>query len=234
MGVCVEINRKLPFDQKNLDEFFGGGIEYKSLTNIYGPPGSGKTNIALLSCVSCIKKGKKVIFIDTEGGFSAERFSQISGDFEKFSKNIILIEPKTFDEQNKVVKDLEKKCDNKIGLIVLDSLVNLYRLVLDDENFQKINRMLSSQLAKLSKISREKDLPVLITNHMYSGNNGTQPVSRDITKYWSKCLVELIKLDKGKRVAILKKHRSMPEGKEIHFKITNEGISPAEKKFKLF
>jgi len=230
----MEISKRLPFDQKPLDELLNGGIEHKSLTNLYGPPGSGKTNIALIAAISCIKKGKKVIFIDTEGGFSPERFSQISKDFEKFSKSIALIEPKTFEEQCKVIHELEKVLDDDVGLIILDSLVNLYRLELEEDNFQKINKMLSGQLAYLSKISREKDLPILITNHMYSTNGGTQPVSRDITKYWSKCLVELIKLEKGKRVAIIRKHRSMPEGREVHFQITEDGILPADKKFKLF
>ena len=230
----LEISKKLPFGQEPLDELLSGGIEHKALTNLYGPPGCGKTNIVLIATNSCIKKGKKVIFIDTEGGFSPERFSQISKDFENASQKIILIEPKTFEEQDKVITELENKFDNDVGLIVLDSLVNLYRLELDEDNFQKINKMLSTQLAILSKMSREKDIPILITNHMYTSNGGTQPVSRDITKYWSKCLVELIKLDKGKRVAILRKHRSIPEGKEVHFKITQDGVVPAEKKFKLF
>lgn len=229
----MEKNRKLPFGQEPLDGFLDGGVEHKSLTNLYGPPGSGKTNLALLVAMSCISRGSKVLYIDTEGGFSPERFSQITGDFEKFSRSMILIEPKTFDEQDKTVMSLNKKLEG-VGLIVLDSLVNLYRLELDDENFQKVNKKLSAQLAELSKISRERDIPVLITNHMYSDNSGTQPVSRDITKYWSKCLVELVKLEKGKRIAILRKHRSLPEGREAHFQITENGITPAEKKFKIF
>jgi len=47
-------------------------------------------------------------------------------------------------------------------------------------------------------------------------------VGGDILKYWSKCLIEL-KNDNGKRKAILKKHRSLPE-KELSFQIFNEGI----------
>jgi DNA repair protein RadB len=182
----------------------------------------------------CREERKKVIFIDTEGGFSPERLSQICKDFDKFSRKIILMEPKTFEEQDKAIKDLEKVIDGQTGLVVLDSLVNLYRLELDDDNFQRVNRKLSGQLSLLSKLSREKDIPVLITNHIYSDNNGTQPVSRDITKYWSKCLVELLKLERGRRMAILRKHRSMPEGKEACFHITQDGIAQAEKKFKLF
>ena len=235
MGVILEINKRLPFNQKNLDEFLDGGIEHKSLTNLYGPPGSGKTNLAIIASVSCLNSGKKVVYIDTEGGFSAERLSQISKDFENVSKKIILMEPKSFDEQEKAIKNLEKISDD-VGLIVLDSLVNLYRLELDNENFQKVNKRLANQLALLSKISRERDIPILITNQVYSDfeKNNIEPVSRDITKYWSKCMIELLKLENGRRVAILRKHRSIPEGREIHFQITQDGIIPAEKKFKLF
>ncbi len=226
-------NKRLPFNNKALDEMLGGGIEYGSLTNLYGPPGSGKTNLAIIASISCVKEGKRVVYIDTEGGFSPERLAQISKDFENVWKNILLIEPKTFEEQDKVIRGLEKFLNN-VGLVVLDSLVNLYRLELDEKNFHQVNKKLANQLAILSKISREKDIPVLITNQVYSDGNGIQPVSRDITKYWSKCLIELVKLEKGRRVAILKKHRSLPEGREAHFQITQDGIISVERKFKIF
>lgn len=234
----MKINKikRLAFNSEPLDELLDGGIEYRSLTNIYGPPGSGKTNLALLASVSCVKDGKKVIFIDTEGGFSVERLSQISGDVNKFSKNIILMEPKTFEEQDKIIKNLEKKTTPDIGLIVLDSLVTLYRLELNQKNFQDVNRKLANQLSILSKISREKNIPVLITNQVYSTfeKNGIELVSRDVSKYWSKCLIELLKFDKGKRVAILRKHRSLEEGKKAEFVITERGIEKPKKKFNLF
>jgi len=228
--------KRLSLNSKPLDELLNGGIEYQSLTNVYGPAGSGKTNLALLASVSCIKNGKKVIFIDTEGGFSIERFSQITGDADKFSKKINIYEPKTFEEQDKIIKDLDKKIDPDVGLIVLDSLVTLYRLKMDKDNFQNANRKLANQLAILSKISREKNIPVLITNQVYSSfdNNAIELVSKDVSKYWSKCLIELMKLDKGKRVAILRKHRSLGEGRSVEFLITEDGIVETKKKFNLF
>lgn len=227
---------RLPFNAEPLDELLNGGIEYKSLTNIYGPPGSGKTNLALLASVSCVKNGQKVIFIDTEGSFSIERLGQLTEEFEKFSKNIILMEPKNFKDQHKTIENLDKKINSDIGLIVLDSLVTLYRLEMDKNNFQKVNRKLANQLSILSKISREKNLPVLITNQVYSDfdNNETEMVSRDVSKYWSKCLVELVKFDKGRRAAVLRKHRSLPEQKKTEFKITEDGIEKSKKKLKLF
>ena len=70
---------------------------------------------------------------------------------------------------------------------------------------------------------------------MYSSfDNGIEIVSRDISKYWSKCLIELVKLDKGRRMAILRKHRSLEEERSVEFVITEKGIERSKKKFNLF
>jgi hypothetical protein len=47
-----------------------------------------------------LKPGGKVIYIDTEGGFSLERVNQISGDLpEMILKNIMILKPVNFTEQ---------------------------------------------------------------------------------------------------------------------------------------
>ena len=48
-------------------------------------------------------------------------------------------------------------------------------------------------------------------------------VGGDIIKYASKCLVELQVVGKNRR-AVLRNHRSLPEEKNIMFKIANSGI----------
>src|SRR3989338_3826200 len=57
-----------------LDKLLEGGYETDVITTIYGPAGSGKTTTCLLAAVSTAtvkeNKDKKVVFIDTEGGFS--------------------------------------------------------------------------------------------------------------------------------------------------------------------
>ena len=35
-----------------LDKLLDGGIEKRNITQIYGPPGSGKTNISLILCLN--------------------------------------------------------------------------------------------------------------------------------------------------------------------------------------
>ena len=50
------------------------GLDPKALISIYGAPGTGKTNLCLLAAADCIKKGGRVVYVDTEGGISVERF----------------------------------------------------------------------------------------------------------------------------------------------------------------
>jgi DNA repair protein RadB len=221
-----------------LDEMLGGGIEVDTVTNVYGPPGCGKTTLCLQASVSCIENGEDVVFIDTEGGFSKERLSQIAstGDNpEEAMDNIILIEPDNFDKQEENLGRLENICEKKdVGLIVLDSLVTLYRLESDGDNIKDVNRRLAQQLSDLSNLSRRNQIPVLITNQIYSDieNGGVELVSRDIAKYQSKCLIELKKFEKGKRLAVLRKHRSEPEGKEEPLVLSDKGFEKPDKKFK--
>ncbi len=210
-----------------LDKLLNGGIESDAITNVYGPAGSGKTNIALTTLISCCET-KKAIYIDTEGSFSLERFQQLGGD-ESHMKNIIFIEPGTWKEQHEKILKLEKIAGNDIGLIVVDSLVALYRLELGEENFHVINKQLATQYSVLSRISRQHKIPVLVTNQVYNykddGGERVELTSRAIAKYWSKALIELKKIDKPNcRVAIVRKHRSLPEGKSIEFEITESRL----------
>lgn len=212
-----------------LDKLLDGGIEDDVITNIYGPAGSGKTNIAIATAISC---RKKVIYIDTEGSFSLERFEQLGG---KDLKNILLMNVHSWKEQSEVITSLEKLAEKeKISLVVVDSLVALYRLELTDKNYQTINKQLATQYSVLSRITRKFKVPVLVTNQVYSKGDDIELTSRAIAKYWSKALVELKKLEKENvRIAILRKHRSLPEGRKIEFEITQDGLK-ALGKFSLF
>lgn len=213
----------------DMNDWLGGGYENDVITVFYGPAGSGKTNLCVLASVEQAKKGGKVVFIDTEGGFSVERMRQIGN--EELAKNILILKATNFNEQREAFnKLLEIK---NISLIIVDSIAMLYRLELgaaasekDDEKIMAINRALARQLRILSEIARKKNIPVLVTNQVYYSFNEPEKihmVGGDILKYWGKCIIELQNAGKGKRKAILKKHRSMPE-KEFSFAITNKGI----------
>ncbi len=216
-----------------LDNILNGGLEMGIITNIYGPPGSGKTNIALCALLRACES-KKAVYIDTEGSFSSERFAQLGGT-QKDMKNIFLLEVHDWEEQHKTVLGLEKLTEKEnVGLIIVDSLVALYRLHMDDTNFSLVNKQLATQYSVLSKIARMQKIPVLVTNQVYTKDDKVELTSRTIARYWSKTLVEIRRLEKDShRVAIVRKHRSIPEGKTIEFKIGAKKLEPMGK-FEIF
>jgi DNA repair protein RadB len=211
---------------KFLDEFLEGGFEADAITTIYGPAGSGKTNLALLSAVEVAKSGKKVIFIDTEGGFSVARLKQLLPDYKKLLDRFMFLRPMSFAEQKQSIERLRELVNNKIGLIVVDTITMLYRLqrsFKEDDNF---NHDLSLQMVWLNEIARKHNIPVLLTSQVYSSmdTNRVRIVGGDILLYTSKCLLELESLHNGQRKLILRKHRSIAGEKEATFEIVEKGI----------
>ena len=233
---------KISAGSYDLNKWLYGGYEAGIITMIVGPPASGKTNFVILASCSLAKKGSKVIFIDTEGGFSVERVKQIVGEgYENILKNILILNPVSFEEQTKIFTNLLNKVKKEnIGLIVVDGMAMLYRLELgdalklkDDNKVKEVNREVAKQMRILAEISRRQNMPILITNQVYHDflseedwKKGIKPeaniVGGDLFKYWSKTIIEL-KINDGKKKAILLKHRSMPI-KELNFEIRNEGV----------
>ena len=52
--------KRLSLKCKPLDDLLGGGIESKTITEIFGESGSGKTNLCLQASIECAASGKKV------------------------------------------------------------------------------------------------------------------------------------------------------------------------------
>lgn len=234
---------KISTGSYDLNTWLYGGYEKDVITMIAGPPGSGKTNFVILASCSQAKKGNKVIFVDTEGGFSVERVKQIVGkeNNEEILENIILLKPTNFEEQKKdFLKLLNSLKKENVGLIVIDGMAMLYRLEVgeahnlkDESKIKEINCEIAKQMRILAEISRKQNIPILITNQVYMEfipeeefkkgvERNTNIVGGDLFKYWSKCIIEL-KNDNGKRKAILLKHRNLPQ-KEMGFIVKNEGI----------
>jgi DNA repair protein RadB len=215
-----------------LDDLLQGGIDKKSVTQIYGPPGSGETNISLNVTVYLARAGKKVIYIDTEGGISIDRIKQISGPhFSNVANKIMVFEPTDFLQQTENLRSIDvwlRKHHEEVDLIVLASAVALYRV--DDMKSYKLSKELRKQIQLLSNLARRYDIAVIITNQIYNsfddeGNSEVKAVGGDIIAYISKVI---IRLERGseidQRIATLMRHRSLPEGRQVTFSITSNGI----------
>ncbi len=199
---------------KDLDEFLEG---YNKVSVIYGPAASGKTTLCLLATLQQVKNNKKVLFLDTENGFSIDRFKQLAKDnYEKYLDNVFLFKIKNFKEQQQKIKDIKDLTEkSNISLVVIDNIVIFYRMLLKRKK-DLANNMLISQLRILNEISNK--IPVIITSQVYSDieDNKIKIVGGKILE--NNCNI-LIELQNNPRKLILKNEKN-----EFLFKVVNEGI----------
>ena len=227
----IQNQEKIPTNSP-LDNILDGGIEKRSITQIYGPPGSGKTNIALFLSIMVAKSGKKVAYMDTEGGISIERIQQIAGDdFDNVAKNIVVFEPNTFEEQEDDLNVAESWiAANKglVDLLVIDSAVALYRVL--EVKGSQVTSILGKQMGQLSRLARKYDIAIVVTNQIYpsfgeENENTVSPVGGTVLQYWSKTIIELERnYENGNRIATLKRSKTLKEGLNVEFSITDKGI----------
>ncbi len=220
---------KIPSGSKILDKLLNGGYEKDIITTVYGPAGSGKTVLCMLCTINMARTKKKIIYIDTENNFSIERLKQIAKyDYNKILNYLIFLKPTSFEEQRKAFDKLKDTVDNKVGLIIVDTIAMLYRLELGkNEKVYEVNRELGRQISYLNEIARKKNIPILLTNQVYADfedKTKVNIVGGDLLKYSSKCLIELQITPAGNRKLIVRKHRSLESERDITFKIVEGGI----------
>ncbi|WP_174591654.1 DNA repair and recombination protein RadB [Methanocella conradii] len=226
MATSESLIKRLPTGSKALDDLLGGGFEAGTISQLFGEPASGKTNICLQLAVNTLRSGKRVIYIDTEG-FSVERFSQIAGeDAERLARGLLHFQPTTFEEQYAAIKETEKIAGQNVGLIILDSATAFYRLELESKDSMLLKRELANQVTALLGIARKHDIAVVITNQIYMDvdKDELRAVGGNMLEHISKAIVQLSRTGIGTRLAVLRKHRSMAEGQTAEFRITATGV----------
>lgn len=221
-----EQNDRVSTGCSSLDALLGGGWERGVVSQVYGPPGSGKTNVALQSAVGVADSGGGVVYIDTEG-LSLERFRQIAGDnYKEVAREFMVKEVYDFEEQASAVRDVENLA-SEVEFVVLDSATGLYRLERDEEDGPPLQR-LTRQVTHLTGLARRYDLAVLLTNQVYTkmdeGVEEVRPLGGRMVQHWTKAIIELEIIGEGRRRAVLHKHRSRPTGERTRFSITPNGV----------
>ncbi len=205
-----------------VDSLLGGGLPTRTITQVYGPPASGKSNIAMLAIVQAGRMGLRSVFIDPEGSFSDKRMQQIAGgDYDRVMESTLLLEPASFSEQGEMLASLK---ETPFDLIVVDSVVYHYRLEFDPEQRRECSRELGVQMAQLLDLARKKNAAALVTNQVYTNpdTSGLEPVAGDTLKYASKIVIGLEK--RFERVAHLIRHQFRREGEAVKYQIVETGI----------
>lgn len=217
-----------------LDDLLGGGIERDVVTQLYGPPAAGKTNVALTAAAEAAAAGDTVLYIDTED-LSMERFRQLAETradepVETVASRLIVTEALSFEEQSEAVQDAEEFAE-QADLIVLDSATGFYRLERsEDQQGGESLRAVTRQVTHLLSLARKHDLAVLITNQVFTDPDADRdrPLGGNTLEHWTGVVVRLDRYRGGNRRATLEKHRSQPAGGSARFTITGSGIEDVD------
>ena len=112
------IKEKVPFGNKLIDEFTGGGIIKGNYSVIYGSEGTGKTTLVLMQIAEIQKAGGTAAYVDLEHTINKDRAIQHGVDWDKL---IIIGGDAHYAEQSmEVVRSLAK--EKVIDYIAVDSL----------------------------------------------------------------------------------------------------------------
>jgi len=154
-----------------LDGILKGGIGVGYLTSAFGLSSSGKTQLAFQLCVNAQKadNGEKVVFIDVEETFRADRIREIAEaadiDPDEALSNILVTRPTDVSDQEAAVRETRQLDLDNVALIVVDSMVGHFRSEYEgrEEYGERADRI-GNILAELGKMAGGHDIAVFYTN----------------------------------------------------------------------
>lgn len=217
-----------------IDGLLDGGFERGTVTQLYGPPAAGKTNVALEAAVSVAAAGGTVVYVDAEG-LSVDRFEQLASaatddDVSDLASRIIIKDVHDFEEQEEAIQDTAELAESA-DLIVLDSATGFYRLerAFEERGGQMLRRV-SSQITHLLSLARKHDLAVVVTNQVYTDpdSDRTRPLGGHTLEHWTGTIIRIDRFRGGIRRATLEKHRAKAAGETARFRIVDTGLEATE------
>nr|BAA89533.1 LIM15/DMC1 homolog [Coprinopsis cinerea] len=247
-GVEIQDKRKrvlvISTGSKLVDGILGGGVMSQSITEVYGEYRTGKTQLAhTMSVVAQLPPeyggaAGKVAYIDTEGTFRPDRIRAIADRFgvdgTMALENILYARAFNSEHQMELINECSARFaeDKDFRLLIIDSIMALFRVDYSgrgelSERQQKLAQMLS----KLTKLSEEFNIAVLMTNQVQSDPGATmtfvaggalKPIGGHILSHASATRIFLRKGRAEERVAKLVDSPDRPES-EASYKLDEGG-----------
>jgi len=219
----------IPTGCETINELLGGGFERGGVTQVYGPPAAGKSNLVLSAAVEAATAGHSSLYVDTEG-LSVDRLEQVASahpdaGLDAIASRIIVSEALTFEEQREAVQDASEFAD-QVELIVLDSATGFYRLERTEQAQGEALRAVARQITHLLSLARKHDIAVAFTNQVYTDpeSETTRALGGHTLDHWSAVILRLDRFRGGNRRATLEKHHAREAGETAQFRITGTGL----------
>lgn len=217
-----------------LDDLLGGGFERGAVTQVYGPPAAGKSNVGLSAAIEVAAAGGSALYIDTEG-VSVDRMEQIAtgrgeDSVEELASRIIVSEAHTFAEQREAVQDAAEFA-SEVEFVVLDSATGFYRLERTEQEEGEALRAVARQLTHLLSLARKHNLAAAFTNQVFTDpeSETTRGLGGHTLDHWSAVILRLDRFRGGNRRATLEKHHSREAGGTAQFRITGAGLASSDR-----
>lgn len=233
----MQVDEPVPSGAEPVDTLLGGGYERGTVTQVYGPPAAGKSNLVLMAAVATAAVAGRSLYIDTEG-LSADRFEQLAEAIapdtprSTISERIVISEVHSFDDQREAIKAASDVA-SELDLIVVDSATAFYRLERIDEAEDEEGdalRRLANQVAHLLGLARRYELAVVITNQVFTDPevDTIKPLGGYTLQHWCGTILKLERYRGGARRLTLEKHRSRSAGESVRLRITDRGLTSVE------
>jgi len=207
---------------------------FKGIFSIWGEIGVGKTTFALQTAIINALNGKNILFIYSKPNFPYEKIKNfIQPSSKKILDKILFIQILDYNELYAIIFNLEFDIlnnlkANKIYLIIVDSITDLYRLELNrakkEKNFM-LNYKLNQILANLYNLNWNYKTEILITNEVSQTNINGQTIQIQsggkIMDYWISYSLKIERTEKlNHRKLILSKKEEKTS--EEYFSIFSE------------
>lgn len=167
----------VPTGLGTLDAALKGGLPIGMLVEVAGPPGAGKSQLALTACALCaggVGGGGRCVFVDTEGKFSRDRLAQIldaRGLPEAAADAVELLRPRSVSELADLPGELELLLHTtRARLVVLDSVAALLRP--EPMSAPARSGFVAKLAARLKQLAARYGAAFLITNHVVGQDTG--------------------------------------------------------------
>lgn len=245
--------KKLQTFVPEFDALMGGGLETKSITEVYGEFGSGKSQISHQMAVNCQIPEEfgglngSCVYIDTENTFRPERIEQMvagldipgyeAPPYTEFLERIHVAKGYTSDHQMLLLesaRDLAnelRESAHPVRLIIVDSLTAHFRAEYAGRGTLSVRQQkLNRHMYDLAKIAEEFNAVALVTNQVQSNpgvffGDPTKPIGGNIVGHAAKFRLYLRKSKGGRRIAKLVDSPNLPDG-EAAFVVETSGIKP--------
>lgn len=224
---------------KNLDDLFGGGIETRAITEIYGEYGTGKTQLCHTLCV-IVNLDKQLgglsagaLYIDTENTFRPERIVSIAHardlDADRIMDNILVAKAYNSAHQELIIEQTGPVIDtNGIKLVIVDSAVAHYRAeFLGRASLSERQQKLNKFMHILLRIAETYGVAVVATNQIQSSpdsifGDALRPIGGHVVAHTSTYRVYLKRSGKN-RIARMVDSPYHPE-REVLFTLAESGV----------